>query len=191
MNEESVKPEQPEPTEPKRRWYQYSLRSLLIVMVLLCFLFAWVGTKMRQAEKQKEVVAWVKKNEGDVTYDFELDANGEYIPNAKPPGPDWLHEWIGIDYFSNVEKVHFFFGLTDFELTPLQGLPYLKRVGLSNEPSNQALQKLQKALPFCEYYYLSDEIYLSGRIWRYKDFSWCKQCNDWHLEGSDPHTAPD
>ena len=102
-------------TEPrsKRRWYQYSLRSLLIVMFLFCILFAWGGYKIRQAEKQKGIVALVKESGNDVYYNYQL------IPDAVPPGPDWLRNLIGIDYFSNVEAVILFNRVSDFDLTSL------------------------------------------------------------------------
>ena len=71
----SDEPEKAKEPPQKRRWYQYSLRSLLIVMFLFCLLFAWGGYKVRQAEKQKAAVAWVEKNGGWVGYDYQYDAN--------------------------------------------------------------------------------------------------------------------
>jgi len=210
MSDESVKPEPPNnpSTEPKRRWYQYSLRSLLIIMVLLCFLFALAGVKIREAEKQKEIVEWVEENGGMVYYDFQFDATGTAIPNAQPPGPDWSRNLMGIDFFCNVEEVSFFpplrmgiFGklqsdssLRNFdanELTPLQSLPFLKKIEFSSLfpdefPIHQEFRKIQEKLPNCE-------ITLDG--WLSSDSEpggeyWCKQCNDLHPKGSDPHTAP-
>ena len=50
-----------QPLKPKRRWYQFSLMTLLIVMVLCCFAFAWIGSRMRQARENRERVAAVEE----------------------------------------------------------------------------------------------------------------------------------
>ena len=65
-------------SEPKRRWYQYSLRTLLIVMVLFCFLFAWVGVKIREGIKQRNVVEWVEQMGGEVYYDYQVHLSEEF-----------------------------------------------------------------------------------------------------------------
>ena len=49
-----------QPSKSKRRWYQFSLRTLLIVMLLSCFVFAWIGVRMRQARENRDRVATVK-----------------------------------------------------------------------------------------------------------------------------------
>ena len=41
----------------KLRWYQYSLRTLLIVMVLASFGLSWFAVKLQQARRQRAVVA--------------------------------------------------------------------------------------------------------------------------------------
>ena len=50
-----------EPPKPKHRWYQFSLRTLLIVMLLLCFGFAWIGSRMSRARENQERVAKVEE----------------------------------------------------------------------------------------------------------------------------------
>jgi len=120
----------PKATEHKRKWYQYSLRSLLIVMVLFCFLFAWIGVKIQEAEKQREVVAWVKENGGKVRYEYERqDEFGKLPP---PPGPDWLRNLIGIHYFSDVIEADFQYGRKVKDLSPLEDLTKLESLSLLN-----------------------------------------------------------
>jgi len=83
MTDESDKtPEPPvsldsKATEHKRRWYQYSLRSLMIVMILFCFLFAWIGYKIREAGRTEIIGSWQYPTD-DVTvlgYSTTLDIN--------------------------------------------------------------------------------------------------------------------
>jgi len=186
---ESIQLKQPE----FLRWYQFTLKELLIFMLVSGLFFGWVGKKVMEARKQKVIVDWVYENGGVIYHDFLFDAKGKYIFNAQPPGPDWLRNIIGIDYFCNVEEVSFFTGreihdrypgmitkLSQMEipdLTPLFGLPFLKKLYLGGRLlSNEEMMKLQAELPHCNITYFSSK-------------SWCKQCNDWHAVGSDPHTA--
>jgi hypothetical protein len=70
---------------PKRecRWYQFSMRTLLVVMLVFCVTVAWVGSRMYKAQKNRERVADDKarimkaeavfrKLRGEVTYDYKI-----------------------------------------------------------------------------------------------------------------------
>ena len=65
-----------------KRFFRFSLGTLLIVVTVLC---VWLGLKVRQVEKQKEAVAWVKENLGWVRYNYEYGENGDLIEDASPP----------------------------------------------------------------------------------------------------------
>jgi len=123
MSDESDKvPELPH----KSRWYQYSLRSLLLVITFLCIWLAYISN---EARKQKAAVAWVEEMGGEVGYDYEYYMNGSDDQQNSPPGPDWLREWIGIDYFSEVVLVNLQ-GKKIEDISPLQCLTKLKRLNL-------------------------------------------------------------
>jgi len=47
------------PTKRKLRWYQFNLRTLLIVVTLLSLLFSWVGVRMQQARENRKAAAEV------------------------------------------------------------------------------------------------------------------------------------
>ena len=51
--------------KPRLRWYQFTLRSLFIVMFLACIGMSWVSIKMQQARKQKEAVEWINRLGGN------------------------------------------------------------------------------------------------------------------------------
>ena len=78
------------PTTPRRRRLQFSLSGILLLTALVG---AWLGPQVNRARRQREVVALVKQFQGELAYDYERDRNG------KPPGPKWLRNWLGEDYF--------------------------------------------------------------------------------------------
>jgi len=44
----------------RRRWYQYSLRTLLLVMLLASVGISWFAVKMQRARKQREAVEAIR-----------------------------------------------------------------------------------------------------------------------------------
>ena len=72
MNPSHAKPDQA-PSPRKRRWFQFSLRTVLIVVTLLCIgPGGYVAHEQRKARKQKAAVEAIEKLGGYVHYDKEL-----------------------------------------------------------------------------------------------------------------------
>ena len=46
--------------KPNRRWYQFSLRALLIVMFVSCMVFAWIGVRLQRARENRDRVTAVE-----------------------------------------------------------------------------------------------------------------------------------
>ncbi len=94
----------PDKIEPKckRRWFQFSLRSLLIFVTLVGCGLGWLGFKVRAASRQQANVAAIVKLGGSVEYDYDNDAQGNRVPNPTPPGPKWLRGLLGDDFFRDV-----------------------------------------------------------------------------------------
>ncbi len=134
--------------KPKRRFLRFSLRALLVFMLVVCVTLGW---KVEKARKQREAVAWVQECGEHVFYDYELDDARKRVPNPQPPGPKWLRELLGIDFFDDVVAVAFdqvsdvtpLAGLTSLEslmlvgtqvsdVSPLAGLTSLKLLYLSD-----------------------------------------------------------
>jgi hypothetical protein len=93
--------------QPKRRrWFRYSLRTFLIVVTAICI---WLGLQVNAARRQKEVVAAIDTGGGLVYFDYEmtLGTNSRSVvdPKASPPGPVWLREFLGEDYFRTAKGV--------------------------------------------------------------------------------------
>ena len=78
-------------TRPKRRrWYQFSLRTLLIVVTLSAIPLGWVGWKLEQARRERAAIAWVEEMGGRVQF-----------------GGGWVDSWFGLGvshvYLSNTQ----------------------------------------------------------------------------------------
>ena len=87
----------------RRRWHQYNLRTLLIGVTLLC---VWFGLIATNANRQRRAVETIKRHGGTVAYDYETNAEAFDVRDDAPqPGPAWLRNLIGIDYFATVVVV--------------------------------------------------------------------------------------
>ena len=115
------------PSKPRRRWFQYSLRTLFVLLTVLC---VWLAVTVNRARKQREAVAAIEELGGVVYYDFQVD-NSRGLLRAKLPGPKWLRELVGDEYFVSVHFVDL--GntqVTDAQLEHLKGLSNLQALVL-------------------------------------------------------------
>jgi hypothetical protein len=72
------------------RWrFQFSIRSLLILTVATAVPCSWLAAQMKKAREQKAAVVAIAKHVRAMgsAYDYEFDASGNYLPNARPPVP--------------------------------------------------------------------------------------------------------
>jgi hypothetical protein len=114
-----------------RRWLRFSLRTLVLAVTLFCI---WLGLTTNRVNRQRRAVAMLNSHGGSVTYDFEADEIGRHIINGSPPpGPDWLRNVLGIDYYAtvvgaNVRPRHF---TDDDAVAPVAELPQLRGLYVS------------------------------------------------------------
>jgi len=116
-----------------RRWFQYRLRSLLIVAVLVNIAASWFATRMASARRQQAAIAAFEEAGGFCEYDYELDEQGRTIsPPPDAPGPVWLRNLMGVDFLANVMCVSGNFQLypADQTLTHLNGVPRIRMLFL-------------------------------------------------------------
>ena len=124
----------------KRRPFQFSLRTMLIVTAILAVLLAW-GT--HGARQQRSSVVAIYAAGGLVFYEK---------PNQR--WPEWLISTIGVDYFSSVVHVE----LIDTPITAqlsehIKSLTKLKSIGIPyTRKKDPDIRRLQQELPNCEWY---------------------------------------
>lgn len=64
------------PVAQKLRWYQFSLRSLLIFVTLVAFACSWFAVRLTRACSQERAVKRLLELKAEILYDHETDANG-------------------------------------------------------------------------------------------------------------------
>ena len=79
----------------ERRWYQFTIRGLLLLTLLLVsIVLSWFCVRLRQAQSQREAVQAIQEAGGSVNYDYEV-----FRAPPTPPGPAWLRNLLGDDFF--------------------------------------------------------------------------------------------
>lgn len=115
---------------PKRRWLQFSLRSLLIITAILSVLLGWLGSILFRVRQQRDIVSRIESIGGKVYYDYQVA--GEHIKAKPPPGPKLIRLVLGDDAFARVEVVHLLEAKTkDEHLVWLTKLPELNYIILN------------------------------------------------------------
>src|SRR5947209_1562003 len=82
-----------------RRWYQISLRSLLVFTAFVAVGCCWLENKIGRKRREREAVEAILKLGGRVTYDYQTEKQ------AGPRGPGWLRGVIGENFFCEVDVV--------------------------------------------------------------------------------------
>ncbi len=123
----TAEPSTAEPPKRSRRWFQFSLRTLLIFAIVFAIPCAWLGRKIERKRREREVVNAIVKLGGEVSYDYQFDPSGYRIPNPHLPGPEWLRQLLGENFFTDVEVM----GITitpdaEAALANVRGLTQLK-----------------------------------------------------------------
>jgi hypothetical protein len=118
-----AEPPKVEPPKRKRRWYQFSLRTLMIFTAIAAVACGLLGRKIEQKRRQTAAVEAIRHLGGEVRFQSPIDQPTE------PLSPRWLL----YDYFSEVESVSFVNrNIKDDDLQVLADLPRIKYLNLFN-----------------------------------------------------------
>ena len=122
-----------EPPKRKRRWFQFSLRTLLIFMLVCAVACAWLGRMIEQKRRERGAVEAIRKAGGSVLYDYQVQPSGRRMRFAEPTGPAWLRSLLGDNFFSDVDSVNLNDPLRSAAALagPIEELEDIKRLDLS------------------------------------------------------------
>ena len=113
--------------------FQFSILSLLVLVVVVAVPFSWLATEMKAARKQREAVEWIEKADGWYSYDYQFDPSCNRFQVPEPPGPAWLRKLLGDDLFVDVTGCHFHVAeVGDAGLEHLKGLTQLQGLDLDH-----------------------------------------------------------
>jgi hypothetical protein len=114
---------------PKRRWLQFSVRSLVLSLTIFAL---WLGWQVHRARRQREAVETIEAAGGIVTYQDEQSSADDQIPaKAAPRERGWLARVLGDAYVDTVVAAQLVNG-TNEELVAASRLPRLERLALFN-----------------------------------------------------------
>ncbi len=120
----------PNPPKTKRRWYQYSLRTLFVLMTLFAIACSWYAVEMQKAAKRRAAIADITRLGGRVYY---YDDSDPYTAGKPPEWFSWLRKLYGDEHLGNAVVVEM--GgtqVTDADLVDLKGLTNLEWLDLCN-----------------------------------------------------------
>ena len=143
------------PPKPKRRWYQYSLRTLFIITTLFALVCGWYAYEMQKAAKRRAAIAEFEKLGGRVWYYDVCDSSD--IRGETPAWYSWLRKFHGDKHLGNAVGVDFLFVSlqdTDAALEHVKGLANLEMLWIDDtKVTDEGAKKIEEALPKCEIYH--------------------------------------
>jgi Leucine-rich repeat (LRR) protein len=121
---------------------RFSLRTLLIITVLVAIPSAWLGKHWLRTRVQRPIVAKINAY-GEVWYDYQVDGQN-FNSDKEPPGWAPLRAMLGEDFFATVKVLIYTHTspkqISDIGLDQLSGLEklYLSSAGVGAAQLNDA-----------------------------------------------------
>jgi hypothetical protein len=156
--------------KPRRRWFQFTLRTLLVLMLLVCIGMGWLGVKMQQTRKQRAAINAIVHGGGRVTNwgNFTSTFEGWQGPSRRTmalylPSPEYqsyvdesqVHAWLrwllGDDFFTHPTMTVV---TSTVGMEHLGGLPQLESLILIDDQISDTDLRYLKCLPRLEALYI-------------------------------------
>jgi Leucine-rich repeat (LRR) protein len=112
----------------KRRWFQFSLRTLFVFILICAVAASWLGRKIERKREEQVAVTAIAESGSIVRYDGS---------KFEPTGPKWLRRLLGNGFFSEVSGIEFH-KATDAQLEYLDALPQLQYLTLTGNDITDA-----------------------------------------------------
>ena len=132
-----------EDERPKLRWFRFSLRTLLVAVLVLSVPLSWLAVKLEKARQQRNAWVALESLGAYMLYDWGDDwgrlpstISNPFSPEATKalqPDSSWLRDVFGNDFFDRVESVSLLnCKVTDADLEHVKGLPHLRHLSLDS-----------------------------------------------------------
>ena len=121
------------PPPARRRRFQYSLRTLLLLFLVIGIATGWFTARMRTAKRQRAAALTIASLSGVVGYDDE-PADFAPVP-ARGPVSRWLRSRLGDDFFRTAVSVVAFNNGT---MAAVAELPDIRRLDFVGSPATDA-----------------------------------------------------
>lgn len=110
------------PTSPSllgwiRPSFKFSLRLLLVAVAIFG---VWLAVLGRQAGHERDARRAIAPLASDVHYDYQIDPEGKFDPDAEPAWTIAIHETIGDEYFCRMHTVMFSRDVTDSDMLAIR-----------------------------------------------------------------------
>jgi hypothetical protein len=138
-----------------RRRFQFSVRSLLVLVVVVALPCSWLAVEMKKARQQEAVLEPIRRatashlvgydwREPDIAYDCEFDDAGVRSLPPNVPEPVWLRNLLGNDFFYNVRRIYAgLSSLSDTDVMHLDVVPTLEYLETSRAITDAGLIHLR------------------------------------------------
>ncbi len=144
------------PDKPRRRWLSFSLRSMLVLLFILCAALAWVGKDLARYRREKTVVDQILACGGRVSYEHQMRQLLEHGPDYEqhPEGNPVFRFVFGDHLYSKVSGVVLPSKHANELIPELYKLPGIEELRLRNfRITSEAMDGLVK-MPHLEVLYL-------------------------------------
>jgi hypothetical protein len=108
---------------PRRRWLQFTLRTMLVLILIVSVPLGWFAHKLRQAEQQREAVREIEEIGGTAVQCPNFDPRDSWASRV----PSRLRRTLGDEFFVTVNYVSLSGArITDTDLMRLRAFPRLR-----------------------------------------------------------------
>ncbi len=124
---------------PERRWFQFRLRTLFVLVVVAAVPCAWLAWKIENKRRERAILSEIERLAGDPVYEWQWHLPGRL--EVDPPGAAWVRKLLGDDFFTGISDVTSFFPsdeMTDECLAHLEPLTALRFVCLQRSSVTDA-----------------------------------------------------
>lgn len=151
------------------RWrFQFNIRSLLVMAMVVAILCSWMTVEMRAAKRQQEAIEAILSDggievayEGDsggvLTQDWSLNVRRLSVtPPPPPPLQSWVETLLGKDFVRRAVAVGLPLERVGDAVPQLARLPYVWRVGIlapdnrHNDECDAAIKRIKQEMPGVE-----------------------------------------